>query len=1571
MTWHTFFEIDPGFTEGRSAVTCITRDPDHLDLFVTGNDGSVHTVYWNSVGGWSSWSRIDPGFALARSEVTAIATGAGHLDLFVTGIDGGVHSAYWDDASGWSSWFRIDPGFANARSSVTVVARDPEHLDLFVTGNDGGVHSAYWSMASPWSSWFRIDAGFASAWSAVAAIARDADHLDLFVTGNDGGVHSAYWNTASTWSSWFRIDAGFAAARSAVTAIARHPDHLDLFVTGSGGAVHSAYWDSASTWSDWFRIDAGFAMGRSAVTAVARTPDHLDLFVAGQDGAIHSAYWDAASTWSNWFRIDKGFSRALSEVAAVARRPDQLDLFVLGTDDRVYSAWWDPAPGVLRGVSITFDTHDDKRERQNLVNVYVRNREANSLTPHATTDHLANYLELQRYGPGGDLNQGERNPFLAYGYALGFSDEFDDPSSHTFDLVLAADDIGVNDVVMPQIDIHMLANGDDQWIFDYTVTLTFDDGPVTFSSTVDGVTGIVLDQDNRNHSGIGIENPLRSIAPAALPPPDTAAVLTKVRLRLSTHNDDKNEDTRLNVHVTNRLSAGAFQDMAIGLDLFHDQRFPESGPRDDLYREFIWSAEDNTLISRSIRLAEMVLPMVYIVIEPSESDRWIFDYQVTFEFTDPGSFGGKPLVFTSQTSGVVLDQDNRKHAGAYQGDPFPTAAPPTAPRLTRQPVDMTGDRAKVISIPFLRRKLDEFINGRNGADTSAASPLQRIRLGSTLGYPYLPFIDPNNPIPLPASYLDIQSLANGGDGQVHRVRHPQDLGPLKKWIGIADSYLGEIESATFQIGIETLASPPLTLGIAFRPGGFVWNNADGVIDIRQMAITLKLTLEKTTIVNRFTQSHTVVDLFAWAKELEEMTVTEVQIGVLAAKHYKGTFLHQPIDTVTTDDLLAGLLDQVIRVDLETSSAFDGLIRSTIRDRIHGKLLDVDPMSGRSARDGLNSMVTSWLLGGVADDELNTDDNNIVIHGVGLIAANPELAIPEDVIALDYEGPRNVFVPEAPSGWPASAAADFSPSVLDNIDHIVVLTKENRSFDHLLGYLSLPVDQGGMGRSEVDGLTGSKSNEWRGQVYPPVKLERTRFVPGTPNGYESVHHTINGGRMGGFVAAYGPGVRNELAGQAMGYYSGTAVPVYDALARDFSIGHRWFCSHPGPTFPNRFYELTGRPNLDARGFWELENSSPMLPVFTPTIFDHLNGARDPVSGAPVTWRYFENSYCTLRFFQRYTFDHEHVVAIDDPAEGFFACAQSGRLPSVAFIDPHFVDYPPGSNCDEPPSDIADGQAFAQRIVDAVVASPAWPRTLLLIVYDEHGGFYDHVPPPSAARVSPDFPVTTLGLRVPALIVSPWVAAGSVFGDDNGLHFDHTSILKTIVRRFLRSNPPYMGARYAEAKDLSTVLAGVRREPQFLPFIRYGLQYARSGMMLDAGSLDPAPGSTPQQARADGSIVQDFSFEDAGDGSVRVRSRAGRLYLAAPDPASIVVVASPTTAGATWKIAPIGDSVLDRRLFTISNPSHPGLLLQPARPDDAQSPLVLGAGGTTGTVGLGRAQAWRIASPLLGDDQVTTR
>ncbi len=1015
----------------------------------------------------------------------------------------------------------------------------------------------------------------------------------------------------------------------------------------------------------------------------------------------------------------------------------------------------------------------------------------------------------------------------------------------------------------------------------------------------------------------------------------------------------------------------------------------------------------------------MVLPVVNIVIVPNGDDRWIFDYRVTFEFENPQDFGQKRLSYSSRTNGVILDQDNNKHTGVYEGRPFPTVAPPTAPKLTLQPVDHTGDNPKIIPIPLLRRKFEEFINNRNGPDTAHNPPLRKIHMGSSDSYGML--------WPLPESYVDMQAITAAKDGDALDVRYvssPTSLGQIKQGWGFTNTFLGSIDSETMNLSVDASSPTPVTLKVDFKPGGTLWISVFGTITLDRFSIALNLTLDKATIVNQYGVNHTVVDVMSWVDEIESMTseVDHYENNV-PFYHYTGTFLHQPIDLVSPGSKSDLFVEQVIKVSLATDSWSDpgGSLRKSIRDEIYSTLTTPDVISKSTPRDGLNSTVTSWLLGGVADDELNTDENNAWISWIGIENENPELGIPEDLLVIGYTGPRNVFVPELPAGWPTGH--DFSPGTLASIDHIVVLMMENRSFDHMLGYLSLPVSKNGMGREDVDGLKGDESNVYNGNTFPSFELNETIFSPDPPHGYEPVHHAINGGQMSGFVQSYAEEHGDALGGTIMGYHTGKNVPVHDALARDFAIGHRWFASHPGPTFCNRFYELTGRLNLDPRGFWEFDNSSPMRPVYTPTIFEYLSKAVDARTQSPVTWRYFEHGYCFLRFFEKYTFDETNIVDADDPEIGFFASAHAGTLPNVTFIEPHFVEYPPDANCDGPPADVKDGQAFVQKVVEAVVAGPAWNKTMLVIVYDEHGGFYDHVPPPAAVPVSPDLSIKTHGVRVPAFVISPWVGAGSVFGHDgiattgggtaeplaaaapaarparpgSGFHFDHTSILKTIARRFMSANPPYMGARFAAANDLSAVIGTQLRKPQFLPFIRYRLEYTGSEMLLDVQFANRALGTMLWQFPANGTVAQDFSFEDAGDGFVYIRSHVSNLYVtvqvpepvvagggspaaAAPEPTVmqdlkykpglVVHPGAPEPALQRWKLTPAGITVLDRDLYVVSNEAYPGLVLQPTDATQAEAPVVLGAPGAS--IGIPRRpKAWKVTSPLLSDEIVSTQ
>jgi hypothetical protein len=325
-----------------SPVTAIARNPNHLDLFVTATNSQIYSTYWDAASGWAGgWFDV-PGGGAANpgSQVTAIARNPDHLDLFVTGTDGQVYSTNWDAATSWAGgWFEVPGGAATiAGSTVTVVSRTPDHLDLFITNQAGSILSTYWDAATSWAGgWFAVPGGGAAyPGSPVTVIARNPDHLDLFLIGTDSQIHSTYWDAATSWAAgWFAVPGGITAnLGSTVTVVARDADHLDLFITNQAGSILSTYWDAASSWAgSWFDVPGALtANPTSTVTAIARNPNHLDLFVTGSDGQIHSTYWDAASSWaSGWFDVPGGGPAVPgSTVTAIARNPDVLDLFVTG-----------------------------------------------------------------------------------------------------------------------------------------------------------------------------------------------------------------------------------------------------------------------------------------------------------------------------------------------------------------------------------------------------------------------------------------------------------------------------------------------------------------------------------------------------------------------------------------------------------------------------------------------------------------------------------------------------------------------------------------------------------------------------------------------------------------------------------------------------------------------------------------------------------------------------------------------------------------------------------------------------------------------------------------------------------------------------------------------------------------------------------------------------------------------------------------------------------------------------------------------------------------------------------------
>ena len=383
--------------------------------------------------------------------------------------------------------------------------------------------------------------------------------------------------------------------------------------------------------------------------------------------------------------------------------------------------------------------------------------------------------------------------------------------------------------------------------------------------------------------------------------------------------------------------------------------------------------------------------------------------------------------------------------------------------------------------------------------------------------------------------------------------------------------------------------------------------------------------------------------------------------------------------------------------------------------------------------------------------------------------------------------------EVPVGF-VEVDLDDSVAALDEIEHIVVLMLENRSFDHMLGYLGL--EPGG---PDVDGLREGMANEHEGRSYPVFRLEKTAFTKAQDPCHSDtcVDEQLANGN-GGFAANY-IGTREDPKGAepvvVMGYYDGKQLPIYDLLARRFCVCDRWFCSLRGATFPNRLYAVAGR----AAG--SRNNASP--PVY------HLPSFVRQLDAAGASWRWYTHElFATIwsvdRDYLPKTFDNVRPFSSPFSTADFFSAASTGRLPNVAWIDPNFVDVggPVGSNDDHPPSDVRAGQELVLKVFNALARGPAWERTLLVITYDEHGGFFDHVEPPSVEDDDPHPEFHAYGPRVPAIVVSPRVRAGV-----SHELFDHTSIIKTCLVRFCRRAGgliPDMGARVRTANHLGVLL-----------------------------------------------------------------------------------------------------------------------------------------------------------------------
>ncbi len=374
---------------------------------------------------------------------------------------------------------------------------------------------------------------------------------------------------------------------------------------------------------------------------------------------------------------------------------------------------------------------------------------------------------------------------------------------------------------------------------------------------------------------------------------------------------------------------------------------------------------------------------------------------------------------------------------------------------------------------------------------------------------------------------------------------------------------------------------------------------------------------------------------------------------------------------------------------------------------------------------------------------------------------------------------------------------MSPAGLDNLRHIVVLMMENRSFDHMLGGLTREYPR-------INGLTGNESNpdtngtmvpvqpnaKFQGQLdhdpdhhFPGVDLQ---IFGGTPPG------AGRAANMQGFIKSYATQGTNTNASRAiMSYFSPDQLPVLTKLATEYAVFNGWFSSIPGPTICNRAFAHYGTSfgNVDMNLFYIQD---PILSIYERMVR----------GGHTAKIYYYDQQSSTMEIVNLL----KNQPQIFGSYSQFIGDCNGNTLPEYSFIEPCYNDHPgPGggqilASDQHPDHNVREGERLIANTYNAIRTNQQlWETTAMLIVYDEHGGLYDHVVPPACQSdgysapadktgTGAPFSFDRLGVRVPAILVSPYIPRGTVVPgteDPNGLIFEHACIPGTVTNFFLHN------------------------------------------------------------------------------------------------------------------------------------------------------------------------------------------
>lgn len=385
-----------------------------------------------------------------------------------------------------------------------------------------------------------------------------------------------------------------------------------------------------------------------------------------------------------------------------------------------------------------------------------------------------------------------------------------------------------------------------------------------------------------------------------------------------------------------------------------------------------------------------------------------------------------------------------------------------------------------------------------------------------------------------------------------------------------------------------------------------------------------------------------------------------------------------------------------------------------------------------------------------------------------------------------------------------------------IQHVFVLMLENRSFDHMLGFSDIEGTDAETGRrTRIDGLDGAEANEYGGRVYSVSRPADFVMPVDPPHEFPDVLEQLCGAgavyRPGGkyppivnsgFAASYARSAPGDDPGRVLRCFAPEQLPVLNALAGEFAVFDHWYASMPGPTWPNRLFLHAG----SSGGLDHSPTTAEVVLWETLAGFSFPNGTIfDLMNRQNVRWRLYAGD----AFPMTAALKGIQLTLVRPFGEFEQDVARADYGVAYTFIEPSYNvlnDYR-GSTSQHPLDDAARGEALIRTIYQAIRNSPLWDSSLLVITWDEHGGFYDHAVP-GAAKAPGDgqaggdhnqfgFTFDRYGGRVPAVAISPWIARNVI---DHRV-YDHTSILATLENLF---GMPALTERDASANNLTTLL-----------------------------------------------------------------------------------------------------------------------------------------------------------------------